>query len=169
MFAAATSLPPDAMGVLTSNPSSAAAIDKAVKELCLDAESCQRRFGPAWERIIDRARKYAGSDGMATVRVSAQWRNPATPSRAAAADAAVKLVQAGILPVDSEVTWDMLDLSDRQRQTLRREAQKARAQARIDQLRIRTGQIEGAKDGTEQPEPSAGTTPTSGTAARPSV
>lgn len=169
MFAAATSLPPDAMGVLTSNPSSAAAIDKAVKELCLDAESCQRRFGPAWERIIDRAQKYAGSDGMATVRVSAQWRNPATPSRAAAADAAVKLVRAGILPVDSEVTWDMLDLSDRQRQTLRREAQKARAQARIDQLRIRTGQIEGAKDGTEQPEPFAGTTPTSGAAARPSV
>ena len=87
MFAAATSLPPDAMGALTSNPSSAEAIDKAVKELCLDAESCQRRFGPAWERIIDRAQKYAGSDGMATVRVSAQWRNPATPSRAAAADA----------------------------------------------------------------------------------
>lgn len=33
MFAAATSLPPDAMGVLTSNPSSAEAIDKAVKEV----------------------------------------------------------------------------------------------------------------------------------------
>lgn len=94
---------------------------------------------------------------------------PSASKIAAAADAAVKLVQAGILPADSEVTWDMLDLSDRQRQTLRREAQKARAQARIDQLRIRTGQIEGAKDGTEQPEPFAGTTPTSGAAARPSV
>lgn len=134
MFASATSLPPDAMGVLTDNPSSAEAIDKAQKELCLTAEQCQSWFGPAWQRIIARAQNLAGPDGTAQA-ISCQWRNPATPSRAAAADAAVKLVQAGILPADSDVTYDMLDLSDRQRRTLRGEQQRARTQERIDQLK----------------------------------
>ena len=138
MFASATSLPPDAMGVLTDNPSSAEAIDKSQKELCLAAENCQTWFSPAWERIISRAQLVAGPDGMAKA-VSCQWRNPSTPSRAAAADATLKLVQAGILPPDSDVTYDMLDLSDRQRHTLRNEQRKARARQHIDQLRQATG------------------------------
>ena len=149
MFAAATSMPPDMMGVLTDNPSSAEAIDKAQKELCLAAEQCQSWFGPAWERIIDRAQKLAGPDGSVQA-VACQWRNPSTPSRAAAADAAVKLVQAGILPADSDVTYDMLDLSDRQRRTLRKEQRAARAQGNIDQLRARMNME--AAGGSEQPE-----------------
>lgn len=149
MFAAATSMPPDMMGVLTDNPSSAEAIDKAQKELCLAAEQCQSWFGPAWERIIDRAQKLAGPDGSVRA-VACQWRNPSTPSRAAAADAAVKLVQAGILPADSDVTYDMLDLSDRQRRTLRKERRAARAQGNIDQLRARMNME--AAGGSEQPE-----------------
>ncbi|MCT6811009.1 MAG: GNAT family N-acetyltransferase, partial [Bifidobacterium sp.] len=149
MFAAATSMPPDMMGVLTDNPSSAEAIDKAQKELCLAAEQCQSWFGPAWERIIDRAQKLAGPDGSVQA-VACQWRNPSTPSRAAAADAAVKLVQAGILPADSDVTYDMLDLSDRQRRTLRKERRAARAQGNIDQLRARMNME--AAGGSEQPE-----------------
>lgn len=149
MFAAATSMPPDMMGVLTDNPSSAEAIDKAQKELCLAAEQCQNWFGPAWERIIGRAQKLAGPDGSVQA-VACQWRNPSTPSRAAAADAAVKLVQAGILPADSDVTYDMLDLSDRQRRTLRKEQRAARAQGNIDQLRARM--TTEAAGGSEQPE-----------------
>lgn len=149
MFAAATSMPPDMMGVLTDNPSSAEAIDKAQKELCLAAEQCQAWFGPAWERIIGRAQKLAGTDGSVQA-VACQWRNPSTPSRAAAADAAVKLVQAGILPADSDVTYDMLDLSDRQRRTLRKEQRAARAQGNIDQLRARMNTE--AAGGSEQPE-----------------
>lgn len=149
MFAAATSMPPDMLGVLTDNPSSAEAIDKAQKELCLAAEQCQAWFGPAWERIIGRAQKLAGPDGSVQA-VACQWRNPSTPSRAAAADAAVKLVQAGILPADSDVTYDMLDLSDRQRRTLRKEQRAARAQGNIDQLRARMNTE--AAGGSEQPE-----------------
>lgn len=137
MFASATSLPPDEMGVLTDNPSSAEAIDKAAKELCLEAEQCQGWFGRPWERIIRRAQDMAGTDGMAQ-SIACQWRNPSTPSRAAAADAAVKLVSAGILPADSDVTYDMLDLSDRQRRTLRMEQQNARTRDRIAQLKTST-------------------------------
>lgn len=162
MFAAATNVPPDAMGVLTSNPSSAEAIDKAVKELCLAAESCQRRFAPAWERTIMTAQQLAGSDGAVSVRT--QWRNPATPSRAAAADAAVKLVGAGILPPDSDVTYDMLDLSDEQRRTLRMERRRAAAQAYVDQLYA--GSNGGERHVSTGPQPTASGKQSAGTAAQ---
>lgn len=129
LFAAATSMPPDEMGVLTDNPSSAEAIDKAQKELCLIAESCQASFGFAWLNILKKA---LGSDAVELVL---QWRNPATPSRAASADAAVKLVSAGVLPADSEVVYDMLDLNDEQRRALRLYQQQKRALDNIAQLR----------------------------------
>lgn len=134
MFAAATSMPPDEMGVLTDNPSSAEAIDKAQKELCLIAESCQAAFGAAWLNIIHKA---VNAD---TSNIVLQWRNPATPSRAASADAAVKLVSAGVLPADSEVVYDMLDLNDAQRKSLRAYQAKKRAQEHVDQLRAKLAQ-----------------------------
>ncbi|RYQ36299.1 phage portal protein [Bifidobacterium pseudolongum] len=156
MFASATSLPPDAMGVLTDNPSSAEAIDKATKELCLLAEKCQRWFGRSWRHVLDRAQQAAGSAGQVQA-VRPQWRNPATPSRAAAADAAIKLVQAKILPADSEVTYDMLDLSDEQRRVLHMERQTKRAEERIDQLRIERQTRQGVGgDVTQQPADSSG-------------
>jgi hypothetical protein len=84
--------------------------------------------------------------------VSSQWRNPATPSRAAAADAAVKLVGANILPADSDVTYDMLDLSDRQRQTLRREQRAKRAQQALDRIdQTIATQQQGADNANGQP------------------
>lgn len=132
MFASATSLPPDAMGVLTDNPSSAEAIDKASKELCLLAESCHTWFGHPWRRIIERAQILAGNGDVKTVQP--MWRNPSTPSKAAAADLALKLVQGNILPADSEVTYDMLDLTDQQRSILRGEARRAQARKYIDSL-----------------------------------
>ncbi|RSX52660.1 phage portal protein [Bifidobacterium callimiconis] len=160
MFASATSLPPDAMGVLTDNPSSAEAIDKASKELCLLAENCHNWFGRPWQRVIEHAQRISG-DGQ-TQTLLPQWRNPSTPSKAAAADLAVKLVGANILPADSEVTWDMLDLTDQQRRILRGEARRKRAQTAIDQLRATTMQQmqEDTAGGTQRPasaEPTGGT------------
>lgn len=165
MFASATSLPPDEMGVLTDNPSSAEAIDKSAKELCLAAEQCQGWFGRAWGRIIERAQTMAGSDGTVQA-VSCQWRNPSTPSRAAAADAAVKLVSAGILPADSDVTYDMLDLSDRQRRTLRMEQQNARSRDRIAQLKMPAPASEATHEGQRDTGgAAAGTAATAGQSA----
>jgi hypothetical protein len=45
------------------------------------------------------------------------WRDPATPTRAQQADAAVKLVQAGILP--AEAAWEDLGYSAARRERLR--------------------------------------------------
>jgi hypothetical protein len=54
-----------------------------------------------------------------TRRIETVWRNPATPTVAAQADATVKLVQAGILPADSDVTLEMAGLTEGQRQRVR--------------------------------------------------
>jgi hypothetical protein len=51
------------------------------------------------------------------LQLETQWRDPATPTRAQAADAAVKLVQAGILPV--EAAWEDLGYSAARRAKLR--------------------------------------------------
>ncbi|MCY1246641.1 hypothetical protein D9M72_598970 [compost metagenome] len=46
------------------------------------------------------------SDGLELL--STKWRNPATPTIAAQADATTKLVQAGVLPADSAVTLELM-------------------------------------------------------------
>ena len=58
-------------------------------------------------------------------RMETLWRDPATPTKAQAADAAVKLVQAGILPV--EAAWEDLGYSSTRRAKLKalRDAQLA--------------------------------------------
>jgi hypothetical protein len=136
MFASATSMTPDAMGVLTSNPSSADAIDKANKELCLLAEECQNWFAKPWQNVIAHALTAARKNGDTGIR--AQWRNPSTPSKSASADLALKLVQGGILPPDSDVTYDLIDLSDQQRRILRAEQKRQRSQQLVDAIKTKT-------------------------------
>jgi hypothetical protein len=64
----------------------------------------------------------------------ARFRNPATPTRSAAADAVTKLVQAGILPADSDVTLEMAGFD-------RTEIQRIQADRRRSEGRVRIGQI----------------------------
>ena len=51
------------------------------------------------------------------MQLETQWRDPATPTRAQAADAAVKLHAEGILP--TEAVWEDLGYSSVRRQKLR--------------------------------------------------
>ena len=43
--------------------------------------------------------------------MSTKWRDPATPTRAASADEATKLIASGVLPSDSSITYDRVGLS----------------------------------------------------------
>lgn len=122
-------LPPHYLGYTTDNPASADAIRSTEAQLVKRAERKQTLFNTPWSdllrlalliktgRIPDRAR-----------RIETVWRNPATPTMAAQTDAAVKLVQAGIIPADSEVALEMVGLSEAQRQRVR--ADRRRSQAR---------------------------------------
>lgn len=136
-FSAETDLMPDAMGVIQDNPSSAEAQDNRKEELRLTAESCIATLGDAHNRVARMALSMLDSSPEAMALWSqcrSRWRDPATPSRASAADATMKLVSAGVLPATSEVTWDGLSLTEDQREILRSEQAKAQASSILDRL-----------------------------------
>ncbi|CAM5681652.1 putative structural protein - phage associated [Streptomyces badius] len=92
-------LPPHMLGYTTDNPASADAIRSTEAKLVKRSERRIRRFGSRWEEAM-RFRP-VGSDGEPpdrTRRIQTWWRNPATPTVAAQADATVEPVQAGIIP-----------------------------------------------------------------------
>ncbi|WP_280429724.1 phage portal protein [Nocardia brasiliensis] len=104
-------LPAAFLGLTTDNPPSAEAITASEARLIKRAERKQRAFGASWERTMRVAMRLAGVSGGE--RLETVWRDPATPTLASKADAAVKLVGAGILPVD--MALEMMGFSAEQR------------------------------------------------------
>lgn len=97
MAASLYGLPPHYMGLAGDNPASADAIRAAESRLVKRAERRQRTFGGAWERAMRIALAIMGRDPSEANRIETVWRDAATPTRAAQADAAVKLKQADII------------------------------------------------------------------------
>jgi hypothetical protein len=113
-------LPPHMLGYTTDNPASADAIRSTEAKLVKRSERRIRRYGAAWQQAMRLALWVRdGEPPDKTRRIETVWRNPATPTVAAQADATVKLVQAGILPADSDVTLEMAGLTEGQRQRVR--------------------------------------------------
>lgn len=122
MMAAETAIPASYLGFQTDNPASADAIRQMEARLIKRAERRQRQFGRAWmevARIALLVRDGFIDPEIANVRPV--WRDASTPTRAAAADEAVKLIQAGVLGSTSEVTYNRLGFSDTDKQVLRSE------------------------------------------------
>lgn len=90
-------LPPHYLGYASDNPASADAIRSAEARLVKRAERRQRTFGGSWERAMRIALAMMGRDPSEANGLETVWRDAATPTRAAQADAAVKMVQAGII------------------------------------------------------------------------
>lgn len=135
MVAAEGALPPGYMGFEHDNPTSADAIRAMEARLVKRAERRQAAFGRAWREVGALAllvRDGAIPDDYA--KVSVKWRDAATPTRAAATDAAVKLVAAGILPADSSVTYDRLGLSPADQRQLVADKRRARAAETVKAL-----------------------------------
>jgi len=97
--AAVAGLPPHYLGLSSENPASADAIRSSEAGLVAKARRRMRWFGGAWEDVLRLAVHVRDGvpavalDGLETV-----WRDPETRTVAQAADAAVKLVQSGIVP-----------------------------------------------------------------------
>ncbi len=101
---AVTGLPAHYLGLNGDQPPSADAIRSAEASLVARAIARQRTFGQAW---ADVARLIIGvRDGTdpGAVDVETVWENPETRTPAQTADAAAKLVAAGILPVSEALT-----------------------------------------------------------------
>ncbi len=122
-----TGLPLRYLGQATTNPPSAEGILADESRLIKQVEDFETGAEATWERaqqIADRIR--TGEWDPRLLQLETQWRSAATPTRAQTADATVKLVQAGILPV--EAAWMDLGYSAARREKLRqlRDAEQAR-------------------------------------------
>jgi hypothetical protein len=147
-------LPPHMLGYTTDNPASADAIRSTEAKLVKRSERRIRRFGRAWQDAMRLALWIRhGEPPDKSRRIETVWRNPATPTIAAQTDATVKMVQAGILPADSDVTLEMAGLTENQRQRVRADRQRAAGRAGSTALMDRLAEI-GSGSGARSSEPS---------------
>lgn len=107
-FSGETNIPVGTLGIIHDNPSSDAAMHTAYLDLNADAESAHEPFGAAWVDAMRMAVEIRGGDTDGLELLTTKWRDPATPTKAAAADAVMKMVTAGVLPPDSAVTLEQL-------------------------------------------------------------
>lgn len=122
LFAAESAIPTSYLGFQTDNPASADAIRQMESRLVKKAERRQRQFGRTWTEVARLALMVR--DGEAPIdimNVRPIWRDASTPTRAAAADEAVKLISAGVFTADSDVVYNRLGLSDSDKQVIKAE------------------------------------------------
>lgn len=132
MLAAETAIPASYLGFQTDNPASADAIRQMEARLIKRAERRQRQFGRTWTEVARLA--LLVRDGVIPEEASQLrpvWRDASTPTRAAAADEAVKLISAGVLTADSEITYNRIGLSDSDKEVLKSEKGLASANALV--------------------------------------
>lgn len=94
LFAGETSIPITSLGIAhEANPTSAEAYYASREDLIKTAETTTDTWSPSWRRTAQRGlMMWNGWDELPPdlAALRPKWRNPATPSRAAAADAAYK-------------------------------------------------------------------------------
>ncbi|WP_346536957.1 phage portal protein [Micromonospora sp. DPT] len=151
LVAGVTGLPMRYLGQSTTNPPSAEGIRADESRLIKTCERFHRTAGGAWERTMRLVRRFLDGDwNPELAQLETLWRDPATPTRAQQADAAVKLVQAGILPV--EAAWEDMGYSVVRRNKLRALRDAERAADPV--LEIARG-IGGGQPVSDQPEAGA--------------
>jgi hypothetical protein len=140
-------LPPHMLGYTTDNPASADAIRSTEAKLVKRSERRIRRYGAAWQQAMRLALWVRdGEPPEKTRRIETVWRNPATPTVAAQVDATVKLVQAGVLPADSDVTLEMAGFTETQRQRIRADRRRGVGRAGSSALMDRLAELGSGAD-----------------------
>lgn len=132
-------IPTTYFGIETANPASADAIRAAESRLVKRAERRQASFGRSWlevGRLALLVRDGRLPDGYDT-SVSTKWRDAATPTRAASADEATKLIASGVLPADSSVTYDRVGLSPAEQRQVEADKRRARGSASLSSITAR--------------------------------
>lgn len=142
MASALYGLPPQYMGYFADNPASADAIKASEARLVKRAERRQTPFGDAWETTMRIALAVMGRDPSQGDRMETVWRDPATPTRAQAADEAVKLHAEGI--IDTVLAQERVGVTAAQRRAMERRrgegvVSAAQAVERVRQLQVGAG------------------------------
>lgn len=112
------SLPQDYMSFTSDNPVSADAMRASETRLIKTCERKQSTLTTSWKRTQRLLLRFQrGNDFDPKWKgIEVTWRDPATPTKAQAADATVKLHQAGILPL--EQAREDLGYTDEQRKQM---------------------------------------------------
>lgn len=151
-------LPPHMLGYTSDNPASADAIRSAEGMLVKKAERRIRRFGATYKDAMRLALWVRdGEPPDKAKRIETVWRNPATPTIAAQTDAAVKLVQTGMLPAESDVALELAGLTENQRQRVAAERIRAAGRQASGQLFDRLAQL--GNEGSPLPAAPGSTVP----------
>ena len=138
LFAGETSIPVSSLGIsIDSNPTSAESYAASREDLISEAEDATDEWGAAHRQTMLNA--WALASGTADVpddllSLAAKWRDVRNPSRAATADAFVKLV--GAIPElgRTDAALDMLGLDPDLAARLRSELRQQRASQTLDAL-----------------------------------
>jgi hypothetical protein len=167
IMSAQLSVPPHMLGYTSDNPASADAIRSAESALVKKAERRIRRFSATWRDAMRLALWVRhGEPPDRSERIDCVWRPPATPTVAAQVDATVKLVAAGILPQDSDVTMEMAGLTEDQRKRVRADRRRADAATALADRLAQLGQDSAGQpigeNGHPLTEPSASTSAVAG-------
>lgn len=94
-------LPPHYMAFSGDNPASADALRSAETQLVKRVERKHTYLGGAWEDVQRLVLRFqTGKWDPAARSLETIWRDPSTPTVAQVADAVVKKVQAGIIPIE---------------------------------------------------------------------
>lgn len=137
-IAAIAGLPPHYLGVNTDNPASADAIRSAESSLIKKAERKQRAFGGSYERVMRLAVHVRdGQPDPSLGRLETIWRDPATPTPAQKADAAVKLTQGERPVITRRQAWEDLGYSPAQQARMVADEREAADLAATQDVRAR--------------------------------
>lgn len=126
-------LPPHYLSFVGDNPTSADAIRSSETQLVKRVERKHTYLGGAWEdvqRLVLRFQK--GDWDKEALGLETVWRDPSTPTVAQQADAVVKKVQAGIIPV--EQAREDLGYSSEQRKRMLEMDARAKSNPDIENL-----------------------------------
>lgn len=138
MFAAETSIPVGALGIVQDNPSSAEAIRAVNEEQGIEIEHWQRTsLAPVWKRVMRRAVGMVSDSPAALAEahtVAPDWGSWALASENAMADAAVKQVTAVPWLAESEVLLRRMGYKPDEIQQLLADKQRVEASSRVHQL-----------------------------------
>ncbi|GGF39048.1 phage portal protein [Williamsia phyllosphaerae] len=161
LFASAASLPLDAVGIVQDNPSSAEAIEKAEKNLTLEAERTGSMFASAWTRAMQTAYMMANDrpDAPEVASLRAKPRDPRMTSKAAAADTMLK--QIAVIPwlAETEVALEQLGYDRPTIDRLLAERRRANGGSVLERLRQQSPVVvsnasndDGATQPVDQPQ-----------------
>lgn len=142
LLAAEVGIPSAYLGFHTENPSSADAIRAGEARLVKRVERRQTVFGLGWlevGRLALMVRDGAVPEDYWS-RVTNRWRDAATPTKAATADAGMKQLTALPWLAETEVGLELLGLDDEQISRALAERRRAQGSASLNTILARAGQ-----------------------------